>query len=1677
MLTRFNQGVCFFACLAINFFPSPVHSQSIISEPNSTGTIVNQQGNLINISGGTQAGGNLFHSFIKLGLQPQEIANFLSQPGISNILGRVTGGDVSVIEGLIRVIGGDANLFLMNPAGIVFGANSRLDVPGSFTATTANAIGFDDGWFHAFGDNEYDNLTGSPKRFAFSGDKPGVIVNHGDLSAANLNLIGGTVVSVGSLNASGNITAAAVPGGNTVRLSQKGAILGLEVPATAVKQGINPLDVPALLTTPVEVTTGDVVIGGTVTADTVNLGAANRVKLENNGEVITGNGQFSAPTVTIFPESETDPLAYIFLDATVPDYEAFLYNGKPGTTTVVVTPEESGITVISKQLTVISESGNQIDEVHIVSEGNEGNFWLGKDFVSSTNIEQYQAQLATWDAALGVGADILIYACLAALGDRGQTLLNKVAAYTGADVAGSTNLTGAESLGGDWLLERSVGNVEASTPWLLEAVDNYNDTLQIFTVANNNDNGTGSLREAIVLANQNIEADEIRFDSGFFDGFQGVILLTSGELSITATEDLKIDGAFGDAANVVVDGNNASRVFNITGSGDVTFESVTVQNGNTTTVGSSGGGISNTGGGALTISNSTISGNFSSNRGGGIFSRSFNGNSQIMISNSTISSNSSNFSGGGIYSRSSNDDSQITVSNSTISGNSSTTEGGGIFSSSSNGDNQIIVNNSTISGNSADNIGGGGIHGSSFTGDIQITVNNSTISGNSAGNRGGGGIYGSSSNGDIQITVNNSTISGNSADNRGGGGIHGSSSSGNSQITVSNSTISGNSSTGDGGGIYGGNTSGDSQITIINSTISGNSSTREGGGIRGRSSFGNNEITVSNSIISDNSTGNIGGGGISGGGSSSDDNQITISNSTISGNSSTGNGGGISIRNGNDDSQITVSNSIISSNSSTGDGGGISIRNGYGNSQITVSNSTISSNSSTGDGGGISVRNRSDNNQTTVSSSTISGNSAIRNGGGISVRNSNGDNQLTVSNSTISGNSAIRNGGGIYGNSSFDDGQITVSSSTIFDNSADSNGGGIFIDATDKADIFNTIIAGNSGASSPDVSGNFNDQGNNLIGISDGSTGFTISSLVGTSNNPLDPLLAPLGDNGGTTQTHALLPGSPAINAGSNNNAPATDQRGVIRDTQVDIGAFEFTGSNVSVITNPTLIFILNLIDNLTSDPTSTLTLTQTPLATIDNTLIPPEQKIPLEETKPLEEEELLLKINPIDIEAIEERFSSTFTNYLETSETTAINLQQAQNRLATIEAKTGIKPALIYATFAPTSADTPVNQDSSLKQQASKTKQSGQLLWQSTQQGFNTAQELSISNQQASQDNYQLELILVAATGETIRYPVERTTKAEVIKQMKRFRRAVSNPSRNAHLKLGQQFYQWLVTPLETELQQREIDNLVFILDEGLRSVPLAAMMDGEQFIIEKYSVGLMPSLSLTDTRYVDIRNLQVLAMGAETFTEKSSLPAVPKELSLVTNQLWSGTSYLNQEFTLANLTQARNETPYGIIHLATHGEFKPGKPGNSYIQLWDEKLPLDNLRTLGWNNPPVELLILSACRTAIGNREAELGFAGFAVQAGVKSALGSLWTVSDEGTLGLMSKFYQKLKTAPIKAEALRQAQLGMLRGEVYLEDGQLISGDRQIPLPKVLGELGYQDLSHPYYWSGFTMIGNPW
>lgn len=430
--------------------------------------------------------------------------------------------------------------------------------------------------------------------------------------------------------------------------------------------------------------------------------------------------------------------------------------------------------------------------------------------------------------------------------------------------------------------------------------------------------------------------------------------------------------------------------------------------------------------------------------------------------------------------------------------------------------------------------------------------------------------------------------------------------------------------------------------------------------------------------------------------------------------------------------------------------------------------------------------------------------------------------------------------------------------------------------------------------------------------------------------------------------------------------------------------------------------------------------------------------------------------------------------------------LDRAREILQEIEEETGVKPAIIYVSFVPSL--TTNNKIAQVKQEVKNETNNinnnpDNLTQESIDQRFTN---LEITNSQSyhnylnlqqpledikitiqPQNTDELELVLITPGQIPIRKRIAGITRSDVIRLGHQLQATVTNVRRATQfLEPAQALYQLLISPLELNLQQEKIENLVFIMDVGLRAVPLAALYDGNQFLVEKYSVGFMPSLSLTDTRYVDVRNLEVLAMGAQTFTNQTPLPFVPLELANI-QKLWATQTFLNQDFTEENFKKARNNIPYGIIHLATHGEFLPGNINNSYIQFFDQQLQLDQIRDLELNNPPVELLVLSACRTALGDNNAELGFAGFATQAGVKTALGSLWYVSDEGTLALMTNFYQQLKTAPIKAEALRQAQIAMIKGNFITPE---MLNDPRLNLSNI-------NLSHPYYWSGFTMVGNPW
>ena len=419
------------------------------------------------------------------------------------------------------------------------------------------------------------------------------------------------------------------------------------------------------------------------------------------------------------------------------------------------------------------------------------------------------------------------------------------------------------------------------------------------------------------------------------------------------------------------------------------------------------------------------------------------------------------------------------------------------------------------------------------------------------------------------------------------------------------------------------------------------------------------------------------------------------------------------------------------------------------------------------------------------------------------------------------------------------------------------------------------------------------------------------------------------------------------------------------------------------------------------------------------------------------------------------EDFSAYFGRSLGGKEPTPAEIRQL---LEDVQERTGSRSAIVYVKtpLVPLTGDNS-NQRDRAKQTATNA--------------------LKSSDSQSSETS--LELLLFTADQPPIKISIPAINIPELAQSVQQFRSTLALSARrnnNSYLTSSQQLYQTLIAPVEAALADKNIDTLMFSMSAGLRTLPVAALHDGDQFLVEKYALSVVPSLSLIDTRQSGLGEAQVLAMGVSEFDQLAPLPAVPIEVDII-NQLWPGAAFLNESSTRNNLVEQRQQSPYQVIHLATHADFKPGKLDNSYIQLWDEQIRLSELHRLGWEYPAVDLLVLSACSTAVGSPEAEMGFAGLAIASGVRSAMASLWPVSDIGTLGLMSEFYGQLKYRTVKVEALRSAQLAMLQGAITSQGGQLTTSTGRFSLPAEPGNFSSVDLSHPYYWAGFTMIGSPW
>ncbi len=311
----------------------------------------------------------------------------------------------------------------------------------------------------------------------------------------------------------------------------------------------------------------------------------------------------------------------------------------------------------------------------------------------------------------------------------------------------------------------------------------------------------------------------------------------------------------------------------------------------------------------------------------------------------------------------------------------------------------------------------------------------------------------------------------------------------------------------------------------------------------------------------------------------------------------------------------------------------------------------------------------------------------------------------------------------------------------------------------------------------------------------------------------------------------------------------------------------------------------------------------------------------------------------------------------------------------------------------------------------------------------------------------------IVSLPGGQLRSYTQPISQAKIEAQISELRHRLILPVGQLFRPSSQQLYDWLIRPLEKDLAATQTKTLVFVLDGDLKNIPMGALSDGDRFLIERYSLALTPGLQLLEPQPLQSKSLGALTAGLSQARQGfAALPNVVQEVKQLEAEL-SAQVLLNEQFTVEDLAKAVNASSAPILHLATHGQFSSNKD-ETFILTWDERLRVDEFSRLLRNaelkqDSLIELLVLSACQTATGDRRAPLGLAGLAVRSGARSTMASLWLIDDEATAILMKDFYSALSSTNFtKAESLRQAQLQILENPQY---------------------------RHPYYWSAFVLLGN--
>ena len=317
---------------------------------------------------------------------------------------------------------------------------------------------------------------------------------------------------------------------------------------------------------------------------------------------------------------------------------------------------------------------------------------------------------------------------------------------------------------------------------------------------------------------------------------------------------------------------------------------------------------------------------------------------------------------------------------------------------------------------------------------------------------------------------------------------------------------------------------------------------------------------------------------------------------------------------------------------------------------------------------------------------------------------------------------------------------------------------------------------------------------------------------------------------------------------------------------------------------------------------------------------------------------------------------------------------------------------------------------------------------------------------------NDRLDLI-VSLPGKELKYYSTTLPQADLEAGIDRMVQSMRSTSFEAErLEASQEIYRWLIQPATQALTQHSIKTLVFVLDGSLKNVPIAALHDGKQYLVEQYAIALTPGLQLMNPRSLPQRKLNALVGGLSKSNQGSiALPGVEEEILKIRTQV-DATVLENEDFTSTRLQQKLQTKPFSIVHLATHGQFS-STAQETFIQTWNGRIGMDDLRSYLTQRDrpesPIELLVLSACETAQGDNRAALGMAGVAVRSGARSTLASLWTVNDASTAQFMTEFYQGLvHDGFTRANSVRQAQISLIKDPNY---------------------------NHPYYWAAFTLIGS--